>query len=93
MPDSNLDVRKEWGSILVALDDKGGVETRWWFDVTEDNNLVFIQQVNDYNEAHPSTVEGRRYMAETEAYIPEYVRSKLHDRGFDTIVDTSGSPV
>lgn len=87
---AEISVRRTWGCLLVEKADSHS-KHRWWFEQTKSGRLVFISQVAEYDKnEHPSLVEGRHYVSQEEAEVPENVRDALEDEGFERIFDSDG---
>lgn len=87
MPDTEIEVREEGGSVLVSAHDEAEMEHRWWFDPTEAGRLVFVSEVIHYED------DSRHYVEEHEAVVPDPVHDALEAEGYDEVVDTSGFPL
>lgn len=95
MPHTNINVDEHFGCVLARASDKANQCHRWWFDKTEKDRLVFISEVIHYSDLDrgPHGLDGRHYVPESEADVPDTIRESLADAGFDTIVTPDGKVV
>jgi hypothetical protein len=93
MPHTNIDVNEHFGCILVSSTDDANQRHRWWFDRTEKDRLVFISEVIHYSDLDMGEhgLDGRHYVPESEAAVPDAIRESLIEAGYDIIVTPNGT--
>ena len=63
------------------------------FDITDAGRLVFISEVIHFADTDEIGVNGRHYVAESDAAVPPAVADELNDNGFETILNTDGEVI
>lgn len=94
MSDNDIEVRRECGCVLVTANDKANQEQRWWFDETDAGRLVFISEVIHFTDMDHEKIgiDGRHYVPEREADVPDKVRGALEAAGYDDgVFDTDAN--
>lgn len=91
----DIDIRTECGCVLVTGIDDANQHRRWWFSPNADGDTVtFIAEIVDFEHERSEDVgvDGRHYVPEAKASVPEPVATCLTERDF-TIVDTDGEVI
>lgn len=71
---------------VLAKHRAGTREHRWWFDVTDADRLVFVEEVVEDGS-------GRHFMEKRQSSVPEQILDALEREGYDEVYDTDANPL